>query len=347
MLGSKEGTMMIMPDNDKFLCISYFDQIIGPNILICLPDKPDESDFPDLTKILEFNDNEGSFVFAFRRYQSINHIFYLDSKLARGGKEIVMISFLVRTSYYKKEIIDVFKYLESKSSILEKFEEEIKTLKNFNVVLNYHKKYPDREDAKQLFNKLCPEFLTLFDKYFEILAPESEIKIITKDLRVPKKIFIIGPKGSGKTTFLKNVEALQFYNQEHFNLSTRIFSIVIDNIIIPSLYDSLEKNLENQQAEGYIYIFKNANETSLSEIKSDLDTILSNHTNKGEISPPILLIGNKFDNSEFIKENEVVEFLKLNELKEKKIRVKYFSIDFLKEDTELMEALRWLIKKLV
>lgn len=55
--------------DEKFLSISYFDQIVGPNILYCLPDKPvNDLDFPDLPRILEFTEQEGTFLFSFRRF---------------------------------------------------------------------------------------------------------------------------------------------------------------------------------------------------------------------------------------------------------------------------------------
>ena len=62
--------------DNQILCISYFDQIIGPNRFFCSEPLKEGPDSPDLNKILEFNDEEGTFIFAFRKYQTVNHLPY-------------------------------------------------------------------------------------------------------------------------------------------------------------------------------------------------------------------------------------------------------------------------------
>ena len=94
---------------DQILCVSYFDQVIGPNTLYCNEALTEIIGAPDLDKILEFNDEEGTFIFAYRKFQTVNHIFYIDSKIARGGKDLMMITYMIRTAIFKDEIVDVFK----------------------------------------------------------------------------------------------------------------------------------------------------------------------------------------------------------------------------------------------
>ena len=95
------------------LALNYFDSILGPNLLYSSsPLIPKEH--PDLSRILEFTEEEGSFIFTFRKYQTINHIFYIDSEFARGGKELLMITYMIRAAYFKDEITDVYNYLSSK-----------------------------------------------------------------------------------------------------------------------------------------------------------------------------------------------------------------------------------------
>ncbi|TFF88343.1 MAG: hypothetical protein EU548_08980, partial [Promethearchaeota archaeon] len=59
---------------EQILCVSYFDQIIGPSRFYCSEPLKNSKDAPDLDKILEFVDEEGFFIFAFRKYQSLNYL---------------------------------------------------------------------------------------------------------------------------------------------------------------------------------------------------------------------------------------------------------------------------------
>jgi hypothetical protein len=68
---------------DQILCISYFDQVIGPNMLYCSEPLLGTIGAPDLGRILEFNEEEGTFIFAAHKYQTLNHIFYIDSLSSR------------------------------------------------------------------------------------------------------------------------------------------------------------------------------------------------------------------------------------------------------------------------
>ena len=62
---------------------------------------------------------------------------------------------------------------------------------------------------------------------------------------------------------------------------------------------------------------------------------------------PILIIGNKFFDKEDITPEFVYETFEIEQLKELGIKVHYFPINILKEDEKVMEAIRWLIKKII
>ena len=113
---------------EEILCISYFDYLIGPSTFYCNESLEDNPDYPDLNKILDFNEEEGSFIFSYRKFQTINHLFFMQSDAARGGHELLMITYMIRAAYFKNEIIDVFKYLDSKIPILEEYASEIKEI---------------------------------------------------------------------------------------------------------------------------------------------------------------------------------------------------------------------------
>ncbi|MFX1358055.1 MAG: hypothetical protein ACFFA8_12330, partial [Promethearchaeota archaeon] len=114
-MSSKSGRSPVPKSNESILCLSYFDTILGPTTFFC--NSPlNTKDHPDLGRILEFQETEGTFMFTYRKFQTINHIFYVNSEYARGGKEILMITYMIRAAYYKDEVSDVYRYLESKYS---------------------------------------------------------------------------------------------------------------------------------------------------------------------------------------------------------------------------------------
>ena len=103
---------------NQILCITYFDQVIGPSTFYSNELLSASVEAPDINRILEFNDEEGTFIFAYRKFQTVNHIFYVDSDFARGGKELMMITYMIKTAIFKDEIVDVFRYLDSKAPVL-------------------------------------------------------------------------------------------------------------------------------------------------------------------------------------------------------------------------------------
>ncbi|GAG88193.1 unnamed protein product, partial [marine sediment metagenome] len=180
---------------DPILCVSYFDQINGPSTLYSnlyssesLSGSIDE---PDINRILEFNDVEGTFIFAYRKFQTVNHIFYIASELARGGKELMMITFMskTKTAIFKDEIVDVFKYLDSKEEfaeinskipILIEFAEELKRLNGLTSFL--HLRHGNISLADE---ELKTSFLEIYNRYLKKL---SEKVLITEILRSEQEL---------------------------------------------------------------------------------------------------------------------------------------------------------------
>jgi len=177
---------------DQILCVSYFDQVIGPNTLYCNEPLTEIVGAPDLDKILEFNDEEGTFIFAYRKFQTVNHIFYIDSQLARGGKELVMITYMIKTAIFKDEIVDVFKYLDSKTPILEDFANKIKEMDKLSPLL--HSKKKGRTEGNVINfadDRFKNQFLEMFEGCFQKLTPEYRIETPIKSKRIVKKVFIV------------------------------------------------------------------------------------------------------------------------------------------------------------
>jgi signal recognition particle receptor subunit beta len=348
--------------SEQFLCISYFDQIIGPNIFYCNEDiKNQESeDFPNLQRILEFNEEEGSFIFAFRKYQTINRIFFINSQYARGGKELIMISYLVKSSYFRNEISDVFKYLQSKKPLLREFSQELSALEELPKVLASEKGAHTEGNLIELGTEKFQEaFLSLFDKYYKKIIPEHSYSVpIEFKGTSKKKVFIFGAHKSGKKTLLKNIEAIQFHKQKNRNLPTLIYEIVIDNIKIMT-FNCTDKDIKCEEcphfgnclenAQGFILVFDASDKQSLIEAKKKYQIIINKCQlyEKKTYSTPLLIIGNKFTYHEEVNEEIVREVFDLEAAEECGIKFEYFAVNIMKNDEKLMNALRWLVRNML
>ncbi len=342
---------------DQILTITYFDQVIGPSTLYASEPLSQLSDTPDVNRILEFNDEEGTFIFAYRKFQTVNHIFYMDSNLARGGKELMMITYMIKTAIFKDEIVDVFKYLDSKSPVLEEFASEIKKLTEISSLLHLKKTATSSEYVLDLADEeFKTKFLEIFNNYFTKLSPKYKLETPIRDKRLIKKIFIIGAPRVGKTTFLKNVELIQFLNIKRNDLPTRIYEVVIENLEILKYDENFNafecKEFENLRkcinySQGFILLFNASDKNSAVQTKEIFKIVDNTRLEMETDLAPILIIGNKFHDKEEIDTDFIYKTFEINELKELGIKIKYFSINILKEDEKIMKALRWLVKQII
>lgn len=341
----------------EILCISYFDRIIGPNTFHCNAELSDREEFPDLGRILDFNNEEGTFIFAFRKYQTVNHIFYLESEYARGGKDLLMISYMIRAAYFKSEISDIYRYLESKTPILEEFASELQQLEDFSRILNQNKDIENQQDLISLGNKsFQKKFINLFKSYFKTLCMK-EGPFLQKSKDELKKVFIFGADHAGKTTFLKNIEALQFHSQDDSGLGTQILEVVIDNMEI-----LMEECIDNQfkceqcgrsnrcinKAQGFILIFNVSDKQSIIDAKERFKIIMKKICNHElEDTIPILIIGNKFTYHEEVSEEIVNDTFQIDQINECDVKIEYFPVNLLNNDKKTLEALRWFIRNII
>ncbi|MFX1388474.1 MAG: ADP-ribosylation factor-like protein [Promethearchaeota archaeon] len=342
---------------NQILCVSYFDQVIGPNTLYSSENLSKSEDAPDINRILEFNDEEGTFIFAYRKFQTVNHIFYIDSELARGGKELMMITYMIKTAIFKDEIVDVFRYLDSKAPILQEFAIEMSKLEDLSSILHLKKNSFSSENVLNLADdKLRIRFLELFNRYFKKLSPKFKLETPIKDKRQIKKIFIIGAPRAGKTTFLKNLELIQFLNIKRNDLPSRIYEVIIENLEILKYDDNLSefecKEFENLEkcinfSQGFILLFDLTDKNSIIQTKEIFKIVDNTRLSLETDLAPILIIGNKFHDKENFDQKFISETFEIKELQELGVKVKYFPINILKEDEKVMKAIRWLIRKII
>jgi len=347
-----------MPD-ESILCLSYFDTVLGPNTFYCNTPLV-KNEHPDLGRILEFQEEEGTFIFAYRKYQTINHIFYIDSEIARGGKDLLMITYMIRAAYYRDEITDIYNYLLSKSSELQEFASELKSNKELTALLHSQEDVSIRKNPLKFASKsFRKHFLDVFDKYYMKITPKINIATPITGKGDLKKIYVFGPRNSGKTTLLKNLEVIQFLNYKDSeakrNLTNKVYDFIIDNIELLT-YECIENDFEGTQkglydycldnSEAFILIFNASDRNSIKDTIDMFQLVLNRCLDKGEYMP-IMIIGNKFHDKEEVRPDFIYENFDIDELEECGMALKYFSINVLIEDEKLINALRWLIKQLV
>lgn len=343
---------------NQILCITYFDQIIGPSTLYSSEPLTKTSDTPDINRILEFNDEEGTFIFAYRKFQTVNHIFHINSELARGGQELMMITYMIKAAIFKDEIVDVFKYLDSKAPVLEEFASDIRKLNlELAEILHTKKSAILSEYTLELANEeLKRNFLDIFNRYFKKLAPKYRLETPIRDKRLIKKIFIIGAPRAGKTTFLKNIELIQFLNIKRNDLPSRIYEVVIENLEILQYDNQMRefecKDFENLEtcvnfSQGFIILFNLSDKNSIIQSKEIFKIVDNTRLEIETDLVPILIIGNKFYGKENFELDFINETFEINDLRELGVKVKYVPINILKEDEKIMSAMRWLIRKII
>jgi GTPase SAR1 family protein len=299
-------------------------------------------------------------MFTYRKFQTINHIFYIDSEYARGGKDILMITYMIRAAYYKDEISDVYRYLESKYTVLEEFAAELKEIKELTEILHKRKTLKDQLDILTLTSETFQKkFLDLYNKYYQKISPQISLATSITTKRNLKKIFIFGPHNSGKTTLLKNLEVIQFLqykdDEQKRDLVNKIYDFIIDNIEIMT-YECIngKPNEEDvtlyqtciDNSQGFILLFNASDKKSIKDTIEIFQLVLNRCLDKGE-TMPILIIGNVFHGKEEISPDFIYKNFDLEDLAECGMPVKYFSMSVLSDDEEIIEALRWLLKQLI
>jgi len=344
---------------EVILSLSYFDSILGPNLLYS-SSPLNAQEHPDLGRILEFTEEEGSFIFTFRKYQTINYIFYIDSEFARGGKELLMITYMIRAAYFKDEITDVYNYLTSKAPDLESYASELKNSQALAELLHGHKNRINQKDILNLATKEFKNiFLTLFNKYLEKMSPKIDLTTHSLNKGNLKKIYVFGPRNVGKTTFVKNLEVIQFLqyknNEMKRDLSSKIYDFIIDNIEVLT-YECIDDDTDDERttlyedcidnAQGFILIYDASNKDSFKETIEMFQLVLNRCQDKGD-SMPILIIGNKFKDKEEFPPDLILENFELNELAECGLLVQSYSINILSEDDKIIEAIRWLLIQMI
>ena len=338
---------------EEYLCISYFNQIVGPSLLYCNESLSDIYGVPNIDSILGFCDEEDTILFSFRRFQTINHIFTIDSNYARGKQEILMISYFIKASFFRDKIPDFYEYLNSKKPILEEFASEIKNIEELPSILH---NYTPRDN--QFLLDICSKnfeslFLELYNKYLDKISLHKETRILSRAEINLKKIFVFGNPKDMAETFLKNMEAIQFYNKYDNNLKISITGMVLENTEILNKH-CIKSNIECfkctpyagclKNAQGLIFVIDSNLNDSLSKGKIIFSKVLNRCLAVKADLNGILIVNNAVYNEKTFKLEDILETSSLENLVNLNVKVKHYSMNILNDDEKIMESFHWLIK---
>ena len=158
------------------LLLSFFNQRKGPDILFKGVDSKniEETELDAILQNLDYNFEEETFIFGFRKNWILNYLFNIYSDYARSRQNLLMLSYIIREDYISEQNIDTLRLLESKKYILKEFGEK---LKNLEYLPKFIRKIEDPgcdiSDSKH--NQYKKDFYELYQKYFEKLEPISHV----------------------------------------------------------------------------------------------------------------------------------------------------------------------------
>ncbi|TFF98565.1 MAG: hypothetical protein EU547_01210 [Promethearchaeota archaeon] len=342
---------------NEYLCISYFDNIIGPNTFYCNEDLSKDPESPNLGRILEFAEDKSTFILASQNFYTVNHIFFIESPYARGGKDLFMVSYLIRSESISDEIDDVFYYLDSKKPNLLQFVNELKKLEELPEVIRKNKGVNLEHNINQLGSKrFQKDFYVIFNKTYSNLSFKSKNNQ-KASIELIKKIFILGEEKVGKTNFLDQLKTIQLTLQEQSDLSTKIFEVILENVenLREECYDDFlnckQCKIHNRcitQAQGFIIIFDGTHRKSIKQAKERYNLIIKKFAKYKPNNPiPILLIGNKFNSKKKFDTNFFLDGLNKKEAQKSNILTQVIELDLQNDKKELQNSFRWIIKKII
>lgn len=304
--------------------LSHFNSLKGPEVFIDYPACPDFLQIDHIPMLMDFYD-KGFFIHKFGQVDTANYIFQLESPLARGNKELLMITLVLFEEDYD---------LASFKKFLKIFVRDLQSIED--IYKAFHK--PKEEDFNESYTAYKKIKLSL-ENFHKSLPIEKAIFKIRKT-----KILIIGLAESGRSSlidYLKNV----FFSQETLNSERSIIKNLLGNlsIITYNILDNviMEKlpSIYFDNIDGIIFMLDSSNKAKMEEafhLLHRLNEFPQIHR------LPLLLLFNKMDKNN-VKESELISKLKINELKYKNSR--HFSVSIINEEG-IVEAIYWLSKEI-
>lgn len=206
------------------LILSYFDQKVGPNPLLILPNEITKEIQKEICQIMDTNTSNGFFVFEDKKLNSANFTFEIKSDWARGDSERLMFTCLI-----PKNIKD----LKSFKPTLKKYTDEIK--KNKTIFKGLYLGDPNKKDDEILLKH--QELVDIGKRCYESCEiQEKKLKALN--------IYILGLNHVGKTSIIRQLNQEQFDPSLKPTVGKEIIRVVFDNTSMDILDIGEDKSIE-------------------------------------------------------------------------------------------------------
>ena len=273
---------------------------------------------------------EGFFEHIDKKMFIANYAFEINSKWARGGVEMIMVSFFSSES----QNLSVFK--ES----LQKYSEKIKTTPRIYKGFYINKEKADSETPKlkKKIEKICIEC------YEECRRTAADQK--------PGKMLVLGLQSTGKTSIIKRITSNIYDSKIKPTLGNQIIKSAVEKFQFRIFDVSGQKNLRKNWFRGpmpdaIVFVLDlTASPNQHKEAKKEFETMIYHYfgTKSKQKLPkntPILILGNKMDLKHKLNEKLINKLLK-----PKNINFKIGIVSALTNEG-IEENFKWLIRSLL
>lgn len=258
----------------KALILSHFNQVLGPRIVLKIPESFDNESLNDIPRLLDLY-QEGFFVYEKGDLSIANLLFKIQSPKARGGIEVLMISIVIF-----EEKTDP-KFLKN---VLEEFVIDAKYIKN--VYRSLYSSTGKYDDAKEILEEVREYVFSFYqDLPEETLFSDKNFGIT-----------MFGLSGVGKTSIGKFIEKhteeiLPSKNKQIKQLFFENLEITTYNLPIKKKF-RMPLNLICKNQDALVFVIDVSEEEMAALAKKELNKI-AKYANENNI--PFMILINKID----------------------------------------------------
>ncbi len=292
----------------KTVVLSYFHSVYGPKVLIQNPQKLSDEVVLSIAKLIDSVFEKGFFIHKFSNKITANYFFDVTSPWARGNREMALIS--VAFDSDQQENLSI--YETPLTEFVTKF------LKVPDIYQCFYISEFSKLKSKEAINEKFQEAQKLVHDLLSVLPLET-VSIQGR----AAKLFIFGLDGAGKTTLLSRIKDNTFI-QTAPTLNVNVLQIILNNLQIVCFDVAGQKRFRNSwrtfmnATNGLIFVFDCSVFNRIDEAREELWKVLEYEEAQGL---PLLILSNKIDLAPHGTTNQLIEGLRLNELRKRDWRI--------------------------
>ena len=313
------------------IVLSYFNGTYGPKILIETPKIFSDTQTAHVAKLIDSAFEKGFFIHKFPDMFSTNYFFEVPSPWARGNRELVLISIIFSPDY--KESLSI--YETPLTEFVSKFLKDNEIYRCFYISEFSKLKFKDSIQIK------FQEAQNLVQDLLNVLP--SEMLSIHKSTA---KLFVFGLDRAGKTTILSRIKDNMFI-QTTPTLNVNVLQILLDNLQIVCFDVAGQKRFRDSwrkfmdATNGLIFVVDSSDFQRIDEAREELWRVLEFDEAQGL---PLLILSNKVDLTAHVTDQDIIDGLQLNELKDREYSLIETSA---LNNTGVQEGFSWISKQIL